>query len=291
MSNPIITLTNINKQFGDKIIINDINASIYPGEVVALLGVNGAGKTTMINMMLGLETPSSGEIKLFGGSPKKPKNREHTGATPQDTQFPEGVTVIEALNFIAAHYATSWPTHKITNQFGLEDILDERCNSLSGGQKRRVALALAFIGKPKCVFLDEPTTGLDVESRKRIWASIQHYVNEGNTLFLTTHYLEEAEALATRILILDKGKIKHDGSVKAIKQLAGMSRVVFNSAQPLPKLTHVEKVENNQQQYILHTKNSDELVRELVTQKVPFQQLEIVENSLEQAFIHLAEEQ
>jgi len=290
MTDAIIHLNNVHKSFGDKNVICGIDAKIQAGEVVALLGVNGAGKTTMINMILGIEEPSNGEILLFGGNPKHAKNRQKIGATPQNTEFPETLKVKEVLELIAKHYDNPIPLEQAASQFSLTDILDQLCGGLSGGQKRRVALALAFMGKPECVFLDEPTTGLDVESRQKVWRHIQDYVKQGGSLFLTTHYLEEAEALATRVLILENGKISKDGSVNEIKKLAGLARIIFNGASVPSNLKHIEKSEHAGDKIILHTHNTDALIREIVSNNIAFENLEIKHNSLEQAFIMMAEE-
>jgi ABC-2 type transport system ATP-binding protein len=287
---PIIQLANVCKSFGSFPVIADLSLQVNAGELVTLLGVNGAGKTTTINLMLGLEKPDQGEILLLGEKPQSLAVRQQIGVTPQNTGFPEGLKVAEIIAFVQAHYASPLDIATIAQQFSLQDILDRQTSTLSGGQKRRLAVALAFVGNPRCVFLDEPTTGLDVESRQKIWRAIHHYIAAGGTVFLTTHYLEEAEALSTRIIILEKGCIKIEGTVAQIKAMAGLARVRFMTDQVPIKLTHVEKIENAGKWVTLHTHNVDGLIRELVQSGIEFRQLQIVESSLESAFLNMTQE-
>lgn len=285
----IIRLHEVAKAF-DRPVIANLSLQVEAGELVTLLGVNGAGKTTTINLILGLEKPDHGEIELLGEKPQSLSVRRQIGVTPQNTGFPEGLTVKEVIQFVQAHYAAPRDVAVIAEQFGLQKILDQQTAGLSGGQKRRLAVALAFVGNPRCVFLDEPTTGLDVESRQKIWKAIHNYIASGGTVFLTTHYLEEAEALSTRIIILEKGNIKIEGTVAQIKAMAGFARVRFMTDQVPMKLMHAEKIENAGRWVTLHTHNVDGLIRELVQNGIEFKQLQIMESSLESAFLHMVQE-
>ena len=208
MPTPIIELKDIKKSFGRKAVLKGLTFSIEPGELIALLGCNGAGKTTTMNILLGLEKADSGTARLFNQPPGAMSVKAQLGVTPQGTDFPEGLKVKEILAFVAAHYDHPLSVTETIERFSLDTIADQLTAGLSYGQKRRVAVASSFIGNPKCIFLDEPTTGLDVQSRHALWDITRTYVENGGTLILTTHYLEEAEKLASRVLVLDDGVIR-----------------------------------------------------------------------------------
>ncbi len=288
----ILKFNKVFKNYGNTSVIRDLNFSISSGEIIALLGVNGAGKTTTIKMMLGQEIPTSGTIELFDKNPQDPKARISVGMTPQNIEFPEGILAFEILQFIHAHYPNPFSVLEMIQKFELTSFLKTKASKLSGGQKRRLALALAFIGNPSIVFLDEPTTGLDVESRKTLLNIIKDYSKQGKTIFLTTHYLEEIEQIATRIIFLQNGQIKADGSVNEIKNLANSSEtnVTFYSQFPIT-LDHfhfIESIEHENNYFIIKTTNPDALIYELVENKVPFRNLQITRENLESAFIHLS---
>ena len=288
----ILEFKNVIKNYGKKNVICGLDFNISNNEIIALLGVNGAGKTTTIKLMLGQEIPTSGSIKLFGKDPLDPMSRISVGATPQNVEFPDGIKTIEIINFIHAHYPNPLPVSEMIEKFGLTSFLNSRASKLSGGQKRRLALALAFIGNPSIVFLDEPTTGLDVESRKILLEAIKDYSKKGKTIFLTTHYLEEIEQIATRIIFLQNGQIKADGSVNEIKRIANSSltKILFTSDSQLvfDNFQYVESYELENSNYLLQTTNPDALIYELVENKIPFTNLQIIRENLESAFINLS---
>ena len=180
----------------------------------------------------------------------------------------------------------------MVEKFGLTPFLNFKASKLSGGQKRRLALALAFIGNPNIVFLDEPTTGLDVESRKTLLAVIKNYSNNGKSIFLTTHYLEEIEQIATRIIFLQNGRIKADGSVSEIKALANsaLAKVIFSCETQciFDNFSNIDSYKCENSNYCLQTTNPDALIYELVENKIPFHNLQIIRENLESAFIHLS---
>ena len=290
--NAILEFKNVKKNYGKKNIISELNFTVSKNEIIVLLGVNGAGKTTTIKMMLGLETPSAGSISLFGLNPTNPESRKSVGITPQNLEFPEGIKTFEILYFIHSHYPNPKPVKEMIKKFELSSFLHQKATKLSGGQKRRLALALAFIGDPQIVCLDEPTTGLDVGSRKILLEAIKEYSKNGNTVFLTTHYLDEIENIATRIIFLQDGKIIADDTVAAIKSLANSTRatIVFYASTHLDFATyrHVVSFEVEESKYTLQTHNADALIYELVNNKVPFKNLNIIKESLESAFINLS---
>ncbi len=288
----ILEFNNVKKSYGKKNVICGLNFNISKNEIIALLGVNGAGKTTTIKLMLGQEIPTSGSVKLFGKNPQNPKSRISVGVTPQNIEFPDGIKANEILEFVHAHYPNPIPISEMVEKFGLTPFLNSKASKLSGGQKRRLSLALAFIGNPNIVFLDEPTTGLDVESRKKLLEVIKDYSKKGKTIFLTTHYLEEIEQIATRIIFLQNGQIKADGSVNEIKRIANSSltKIVFSSASQLifDNFKYIDSYESENSNYLLQTTNPDALIYELVENKIPFTNLQIIKENLESAFINLS---
>jgi ABC-2 type transport system ATP-binding protein len=192
----------------------------------------------------------------------------------------------EIIALVQIHYPIPSPTKALLERFGLAGLEDRQVGGLSGGQKRRLAVALAFAGNPCVVFLDEPTVGLDVEARRELWQEIDAYRQNGGTVLLTTHYLEEAEVLASRVFILHKGQKVCEGSVEEIKAQAGLKRVRF-AASSLPALPAVARVEQENGIYSLYTADPDALVRSLVQQNVDFNGLEVTSTTLEEAFLHM----
>ncbi len=198
-----------------------MDLAVRRGEVVAILGPNGAGKTTAISILLGLRAPTSGSVTLFGGAPDEPATKARVGAMLQESGVPGTLTVAELIDLFRGYYPAPRPRTDLLAVAGLEDVADRRVRSLSGGQRQRLYVALALAGNPEVVFLDEPTTGMDVESRRRFWDVIGALAAEGRTIIFATHLLEEADALATRIVVIDRGRVVRDGTPAEIKARAG----------------------------------------------------------------------
>jgi ABC-2 type transport system ATP-binding protein len=198
-----------------------VSFELHDGEILALLGPNGAGKTTAIGVLLGLRHPDSGEARLFGRDPREPASRRRVGSTPQELDFPGTLTVAEVLDFAGRHFPARADVGELLSRFGLEEVARRQCGGLSGGQRRRLAVALAFVGDPAVVVLDEPTTGLDVEARKSVWDAIRSHRSRGGSALLTTHYLEEAEKLASRVVVLVSGRVVCEGRPREIARAYG----------------------------------------------------------------------
>lgn len=282
-------LENVSKHFGKTLALDAVSLEIRPGELLALLGPNGAGKSTAISLLSGLRKPDSGAVRLFGQDPRDASARVHLGVTPQETGLPNELRVHEVLGLVQAYYPEPRPGAQLLEAFDLVGLEHRQCGELSGGQKRRLAVALAFAGNPKLVILDEPTTGLDVESRRGLWEAVKRYQATGGTVLLTTHYLEEAEALASRVVVINQGQIIAEGTVSEIKARVGLKQVRYQG-RPVASLAGVSKVEQKNGTTILYTADSDSVVRELVQQNVPFSNLEVQSVSLEQAFVALTAE-
>ena len=283
---PIAELNNVEKRYGTVAALTGVDLEVERGELVALLGPNGAGKTTAVNVLLGQRRPDKGTARLFGRNPTEPAARALVGVTPQQTAFPQNLKVREVVDLVQAHYRNPSSGERLLERFGLADLGRRAAGGLSGGQQRRLALALAFAGDPKAVFLDEPTTGVDVAARHNLWTGIRSFVDAGGTVLLTTHYLEEAEALASRIVVIDRGSIVAEGSVADITASAGLSRVRFR-AEHLPDLPSAARIEHTNGTHVIYTADTDALVRELAAAGVSFTGLEITRAGLEEAFLTL----
>ncbi|MFI6901970.1 ABC transporter ATP-binding protein [Nonomuraea sp. NPDC050394] len=276
----------VTRRYGGVLALDRVSLEIRAGELVGLLGPNGAGKSTLINLFVGLRRPTSGTVELLGGSPSDPLVRRGIGVTPQETGLPEALRVGEVVGFVTSHYPKARPKGELLERFGLADLDRRQIGGLSGGQKRRLAVALAFAGDPRLVFLDEPTTGLDVEARRTLWDGIRAFHEDGGTVLLTSHYLEEIEALAQRVIVVAQGRVLADDTVRAVRDMVGVQRVSLTAA-ALPELPGVLSSERDGERTHLMTADADHLVVALVRSGTPFTGLEIRPTSLEEAFLHL----
>jgi ABC-2 type transport system ATP-binding protein len=209
------------KRYGDRVALRPLDLTIERGEVVALLGPNGAGKTTLVSLCVGLRRPSSGSVRIFGRNPRAWRARRHLGTTPQQMDFPPTIRGREILDLARAHAVEPPSLASLSERFDLAGTLDRQNGALSGGQRRRLALALAFANAPELVVLDEPTTGLDVAARRSAWEAIRAF---DGTVLLTTHHLEEAHALAKRIIVLARGEVVSDGELASEDELLRLTR-------------------------------------------------------------------
>ncbi|WP_328850947.1 ABC transporter ATP-binding protein [Micromonospora globbae] len=279
------------RRYGDVLALDRVDLDVRAGELVGLLGPNGAGKSTLMNLLVGLRRPTSGRVELFDGDPRDPTSRRQVGVTPQETGLPGTLRVGEVVDFVAAHYPDPVPRGELLDRFGLSDQVRRQTGGLSGGQRRRLAVALAFVGRPRLVLLDEPTTGLDVEARHTLWDAVRAFHADGGTVLLSSHYLEEVEALAHRVVVIGQGRVLADDTVDAVRAVVGVRRVSL-VADDLPELPGVVRTERVDGRVHLLTTDADQLVRELVTAGVAFTDLEVRPTSLEEAFLAItAEEQ
>ena len=215
---PVAVLGGVTKRYGATVALDGLNLTLRPGEVVALLGPNGAGKSTAVRTLLGLISPTSGTARVFGLDPRNPAARERVGAMLQVARIPETLKVREHLDLFRSYYPRPLAMAEIVRIAQLEGIEDRLFGQLSGGQKQRVLFGLALCGDPDLVFLDEPTVGMDIEARRGLWAQIRTLAERGKTVLLTTHYLEEADALAHRIVVVNHGRIVSEGTPAEIKR-------------------------------------------------------------------------
>jgi len=277
----------VTRRYGDVVALDRINLDVAAGSLVGLLGPNGAGKSTLVNLFTGLRKPTAGRVELCGGDPREPASRVALGVTPQETGLPPALRVGEVVDFARAHFPAPLGRGELLDRFGLGDLARRQTGGLSGGQKRRLAVALAFVGRPRIVFLDEPTTGLDVEARRSLWDGIRAFHAGGGTVVLTSHYLEEVEALAERVVVIGGGRVLADDTVDAVRGLVRIRRVSVTSPVRVPDLPDVVGREADGSRTHLLTPDADRLVRALVSHDVPFSDLEVRPTSLEEAFLTL----
>ena len=226
----VAQLRGVRQRYGKIIALDGVDLSLQAGEVLALLGANGAGKSTAIALLLGLLKPDAGSAELFGQPPQTLAVRRRIGVMLQSAGIPDNAKVAELLDLTRSYYPAPRSVADCVALAGLDDVLDRRYGRLSGGQQRRVQFALAICGNPEVLFLDEPTTGLDIDARQRMWATIRALVAGGTGVLLTTHYLEEAEALAQRVVVLNRGRVAAAGTMQDVRAHVSQRRIRCLSA-------------------------------------------------------------
>lgn len=222
---PAIRLERVGKSYGSVEALREVDLQVDAGEVIAVLGPNGAGKTTAIGIMLGLRPPSSGGVTILGGEPGSRAVRSRIGAMLQDSGVPATLRVSEVIDLFRSYYPLAMPRDAVLAAAGLSEMSAKRVGALSGGQRQRLYFALAISGDPDLLFLDEPTTGMDIESRHRFWEQIRGFASTGKTILFTTHMLEEADALATRVVVIDRGRIVASGTPAELKTRVGGKQI------------------------------------------------------------------
>jgi ABC-2 type transport system ATP-binding protein len=286
----VLELRHATKRFGSVTALDGVDLQIRRGEVVALLGPNGAGKTTCLNLLLGLTRPTSGSASMFGSEPRRLQNRIRTGTMMQISGIPDTLTVREHLELFASYYPAPLGVAATVEAAGLAGLERRLYGKLSGGQKQRLHLALALIGDPELLFLDEPTTGRDVQSRRALWKQVRGFIAQGRTVVLTTHYLEEADALADRIVLIDQGRIISEGTPAQIKAGTAGTRIRANTSYPLaqarnlPAVVHASREGNLLE---LLVSSPEAAVRELLASDPELSGLEVSGVGLEEAFLAL----
>ncbi|TRV82156.1 ABC transporter ATP-binding protein [Streptomyces sp. 130] len=270
--------------------VDGIDVRIGRGETVALLGRNGAGKSTAISLLLGLDEPDEGAVRVLGRSPGRAVRAGLVGAMLQEGRPIPRVTVRELVSFVASAYPRPLPVAEALSLAGVTEYADRRVDKLSGGQTQRVRFAVALAGNPELIVLDEPTAALDVAGRRAFWESMRAYARRGNTVLFSTHYLEEADENADRIVVIDRGRIVADGGGEAIKDAAGHSRVSFDlagrSTEGLDRLPGVVAVEVTGDRALLRTDDSDATVVALARLDL-IRGLQVSRATLETAFLAL----
>jgi len=293
MPQPVVELTHVTKRYGDVEAVRDVSFQIDAGEIVAMLGPNGAGKTTSINLMLGLRNPTSGTARLFGLDPKDLKARSRIGVMLQESGVPGMLRVTEIVDLFRSYYPAPLPAAEAIAMAGLEEKARSLVKDLSGGQHQRLFLALAVCGNPDTLFLDEPTVGMDVEGRRRFIEEVAALAARGRTVVLTTHYLEEADQLAQRVIVINQGRVIADASPAAIKSQVAGKRITFTTPSPRDEsqfdgLPLNSKVVDDHRVRLL-TSEPEQVLRELFRRGVELHELEVAGADLEEAFIAMTQ--
>jgi ABC-2 type transport system ATP-binding protein len=293
---PAVCLTGVTKRFGDVEAVRGIDLRLGQGEVVAFLGPNGAGKTTTIDMVLGLSRPTTGEVQVLGMEPRAAIARGLVSAVMQTGGLLKDLTVRETVEYTASLFATARPVDEVLANAGITGIAERRVQKCSGGEQQRLRFAMALLSDPALLLLDEPTTGMDVEGRRAFWSAIRADADKGRTVLFATHYLEEADQYADRIVLVSKGLVVADGSGSEIKALASGRTVRATVDSPDEALTRalsalggVDSVEVRGDSVLVHAKDSDAVARYLLTE-TGARDLEITAKGLEEAFLNLTGE-
>jgi ABC-2 type transport system ATP-binding protein len=289
----VAILEGVGKNYGEIRALQNVDFSVRAGQVVALLGPNGAGKTTAVKLLLGLLQPNSGKARVFGGDPTNPENRMRTGAMLQVGRVPETLRVREHIDLFSSYYPKPMPLEEVLAAAGLKKLRDRKFGDLSGGQRQRTLFALAICGDPDLLFLDEPTVGLDVEARRALWEEIRRLVDHGKTVLLTTHYLEEADALADRVAVINQGKIIAEGTPSEIKAQNSGKRIRCVTALSVASLLRIPGVTDARQDreaVEIRAGEAEAVVRALLASDPSLSGLEITSAGLEDAFLALTQD-
>ena len=287
---PAVRLGGVTKFFGDVHAVRGIDLEILPGEMVAFLGPNGAGKTTTIDMILGLSRPTSGTVEVLGMQPRQAIARGLVAAVMQTGGLLKDLTVRETVQYTASLFADTKPVDDVLESAGIAGLADRRVAKCSGGEQQRLRFAMALLSDPALLLLDEPTTGMDVEGRRSFWSAIRKDAQQGRSVLFATHYLEEADLYADRIVLISSGAIVADGTGSEIKSLASgrTVRATLPDADSavLSRLGGVDSVEVRGDQVYVHSKDSDAVARYLLNE-TRARDLEITAHGLEDAFLSL----
>lgn len=286
----IARLHRASKNFGEVQALREVDFAIRAGELVALLGPNGAGKTTAVRLFLGLAKPTAGSVSVFGGNPMHAEVRTRIGAMLQVAKVPETLRVREHIDLFSAYYPRPLPLDETLSLAGLQEIKNRIFGELSGGQRQRVLFALALCGNPDILFLDEPTVGLDVEARRMLWEEIRKLIAHGKTVLLTTHYLEEADALADRVVVINRGEIIAEGTPTEIKARTTGRRIRCVSGLDIATvraLPGVFEVSQDRDALDIRATEAEPVLRELLLRDPALSGIDVSSAGLEEAFLAL----
>src|SRR3954463_2551861 len=287
------TLDQVSKHYGAVQALKNFTLEVRAGELTAVLGPNGAGKTTAIKLLLGLARPTSGQVSVFGSDPMLMETHLRVGSMLQVGRVPESLRVREHIDLFSSYYSQPLPMKQTLAIAGIENLRERKFGELSGGQKQRVLFALAICGNPDLLFLDEPTVGLDVEARHLLWDEIRELLTLGKTVVLTTHYLEEADALADRVVVINKGSMIAEGTPQEIKaRTAGkkircLTRLSVGVIRALPGVVDVH---DDRGTMVIHTSRTEDVLRELLNRDPDISGIEVAGAGLEDAFLALTQE-
>src|SRR5215218_6550517 len=293
---PIATLDGVTRRYGQVTAVDRLSLQLQRGQTVALLGPNGAGKTTTVELLLGLARPDEGVVRLFGGPPADAVAAGRVGAMLQDAGLPQGAKVAELIGLVRSLYPKPLSLAEVLRLADLEGVAGRQVQRLSGGQRQRVRLALAVAGNPELLVLDEPTAALDVDARRGFWHRVRGYVSTGRTVLFATHRLEEADAVADRVVVIAGGRLLADGTPDQVKaQAAGRSTISLAAGgvprELLENLPAVETVQQDRGRLTLSTSDPDATIRALLQQAPHVRGLEVTRAGMEEAFLSLTHQE
>ncbi|WP_189310781.1 ABC transporter ATP-binding protein [Streptomyces brasiliensis] len=291
---PVVAFDQVSKVYGSVRAVDGLTLALHPGETVALLGPNGAGKSTTLDLLLGLKPADNGTVSVFGTSPREAIVAGRVGAMLQSGGLMDEVTVAELVKLGCALHPRPYQVSDVLARAGITQIADRKVNKLSGGQAQRVRFALATAGDSDLIVLDEPTTGMDVSARQAFWSTMREQAEQGRTVLFATHYLEEADAIADRVLVLHRGRLLADGTAAEIKAKAGARRVSFDltgtiDEQALRALPFLTSIGVSGQTVRIQSSDADATVHALYGLGVYPRNLEVAGLGLEQAFVAITE--
>ncbi|MEU6101845.1 ABC transporter ATP-binding protein [Streptomyces flaveolus] len=280
----------VTKSYGDVRAVDGLTLTLRPGETVALLGPNGAGKSTTLDLLLGLKQPDTGSVRVFGTGPREAIVAGRVGAMLQSGGLMDEITVAELVRLGCALHPRAYPVADVLARAGLTKIAGRKVDKLSGGQAQRVRFALATAGDSDLIVLDEPTTGMDVSARQAFWATMREQADQGRTVLFATHYLEEADAIADRVLVLHRGRLPADGTAAEIKARAGARRITFDlegaiDEQALRALPFLTSLTVSGRAVRIQSSDADATVHAVYGLGLRPRNLEVAGLGLEQAFV------
>jgi len=286
----VVGFDSVTKSYGEVRAVDGLTLALHPGETVALLGPNGAGKSTTLDLLLGLRPADSGTVRVFGTGPREAILSGRVGAMLQSGGLMDEVTVGELVRLACDLHPKSFPVNEVLARAGVAQIADRKVNKLSGGQSQRVRFALATAGDSDLIVLDEPTTGMDVSARQAFWATMREQADQGRTVLFATHYLEEADAIADRVLVLHRGRLLADGTAAEIKAKAGARRIAFDldgtiDEEPLRTLPFLSRIDISGHTVRIQSTDADATVHAVYGLGIYPRNLEVAGLGLEQAFV------
>ena len=289
-SAPLARLRGVRHHYGRTVALDGLDLALPAGQVLALLGPNGAGKSTAISLLLGLQRADAGTAELFGLPPQSLEARRRAGVMLQAAAVPDTLKVGELIHLTRAYYPQPRSVADLVALAGLDGLMARRYGQLSGGQQRRVQFALAVCGRPDLLFLDEPTTGLDIDARQTLWKAIRELRGQGCAVLLTTHYLEEAEALADRVVVVNHGRVVAEGTVAQIRAHVAQRRIRCTSALPAERVQAwpgVQWVQRDGARLEIVADAAEAIVRRLLAEDAALTDLEVQRAGLADAFLAL----
>jgi len=286
-------LSEVSKRFGNTVALDQLDLQVRSGELFAVLGPNGAGKTTAISLLLGLQQPDAGTALLFGKSPHEVETRRQIGVMMQEVALAPELRVREQIDLVASYYPSPLSPEAAMELTNTASLAVRPYGKLSGGQKRQVQFAMAIVGRPKLLFLDEPTVGLDVQARELMWVTLRKLVNNGASIVLTTHYLEEAEALADRVAVLAKGRVVASGTVNDLRALVVRKHINCSTTLTVEEIDawpDVQSATTDKHRLLITVSNAESVLRRLLAADHNLREVEVRSAGLAEAFVELTQE-